>query len=275
MARRKQRRIQRSGEDERIIKPKDRKPDQSHVDRPDGALVPHPTAGSLNHQAILQMQQEKGNAHTQKTLDGQDRLQRAGENSEGLVEVAEVPGVRGASEISLVGDILTVLDTGLTLTDIAAGAAGAAFVDTVFFTTLAGSLGMAGSLLFMVGGLFAMADAYQSGNKWGAMAHGMEPPAAPSSMGPAEAFDEAAAATKQKVQARAKKGKKSAAKITGALLSLSRLEPELALNAIYSQLVYAKLQSTFLGFQTSGGSLFKMAKSYWLMWPRVDGYYLE
>ncbi len=231
-----------------------------------------------NFLTLQQLNRLYGNRHVQRLIQREN--DREGSNRENLTEGVEVPGVAGSSEIGFIGDILSVLDTSLTITDIVGSATGAAFVETMSFSLVAGLVGTLGAILFMIGGLFMLAEANRSGEKWAAVqgasyaivsiAHGRRPPPAPGWMRVGSSFNRAAEGVRTRISQVVNQGGRRARRMLGTLLALRRQEPSAALNSIYQSLVEKHLQETFLGFRV-GGILYHMARDYRLTWPEVGG----
>lgn len=192
-------------------------------------------------------------------------------------EGVEVPGTAGASQVGFVGDILTALDTGLTLADI--GLVGVAALETAGFMAFAGTVGVLGALAFIVVGLFMLADAWRSGEKVAAVqgasyaivsiAHGRPPPPAPGWMGQAATFNSTARQVQRNLRSKVEAGGRERDRALGSLIAIRRAAPETILNQIYQRLVRENLQATFLGIDIGGG-LYNMARRAYLGWPGVS-----
>ena len=188
-----------------------------------------------------------------------------------------VPGVKGSYAAALIGDILTVLDTGLTVAELGIPAVETIGASVLGAGTFAAGISLLASIGFVIASLHGLAEAYKTGDKWAAVmgesyailycSQGKKPPAAPGWMKSGAAFNDAAEKARQRISDAVKVKGKSARDMLNVLLAM-RKEPEKALNQVYQRLVREHLQATFLGFKF-GGRLYHVAKSYRLTWPGV------
>jgi hypothetical protein len=205
------------------------------------------------------------------------------ENGEGpaggaAAEGVQVPSVAGGSDIALAGDILTALDTTLTVADLVGGAAGLAVLETVGFMALAGGVGALGAIFFIIGGLFTLADAWLAGQKWAAVqgasyaivshAYGRRPPPAPGWMGEGDKFNETARQVTASLSRRVNARNQDSKRVVASLINIRKAQPETILNQIYQRLVEEHLQATFLRIRI-GGVLYQTARRSRLSWPAV------
>jgi hypothetical protein len=225
---------------------------------------------------LAKLQRQVGNQAVQRILAQRrsDTAQR--ETPESVLTKGGVPGVKGSSAAAIVGDILTVLDTGLTVAELGIPAA-QAIGSTVAGAGIMSGVSLLASVGFVVASLYGLAEAYKTGDKWAAVmgesyailycAHGKKPPAAPGWMKAGAAFNEAGENARKRISNAVKVKGKSATQMLTMLLAMRR-QPEAALNQVYQRLVRAHLQASFLGFKM-GGRLYHVAKSYKLTWPGI------
>jgi len=188
-----------------------------------------------------------------------------------------VPGVKGSYTAALIGDILTVLDTGLTVAELGIPAVETIGASVLGLGTFAAGMSLLASIGFVVASLHGLAEAYKAGDKWAAVmgesyailycSQGKKPPSAPGWMKAGAAFNDAAEKARQRISDAVKAKGKSATDMLNVLLSM-RKDPEEALNQVYQTLVRQHLRATFLWFKF-GGRLYQVAKSYRLTWPEV------
>ena len=222
------------------------------------------------------LQHHVGNRAVQRLL-AQRRGDAVGrETPENLLSKGGGPGVKGSSTATWIADILTVLDTGLTVAELGIPALEAAGGTVLGAGMLAGGSLLA-SIGFVVASMYGLAEAYKTGDKWAAVmgesyailhcAHGKKPPAAPGWMKAGAAFNDAAEKARQRISSAVKAKGKGATHMLNVLLAM-RQQPEQALNQVYQRLVRENLQATFLGFKL-GGRLYHVARSYRLTWPEI------
>lgn len=213
-------------------------------------------------------------ARPSPTVQRDDGEPAGGAAAEGV----EVPSVLGASQIGFLGDVLTVLDTTLTVGDLIGGAAGVAVLEGVTFMAAAATVSVVGAIVFLIGGLFMLADAWSSGRKWAAVqgasyalvciSHGQAPPTAPAWMGEGETFNSTGLQVLENLRRRVDANNDESRRVLSSLYAISQAQPETILNQIYQRLVAEKLQATFLGIQI-GGVLYQTARGTRLTWPGV------
>ena len=277
MAKKKQRTLQ----EERIVG--SRRPESQPQTRQDTGVAP-------KEPARIKLQRQVGNQAVQRLMvrgrkgvlgqsGGPVRAQSVQRQTpeETVTKGAKIPGVAGSGKAAKLGDILTVLDTGLTLADIAGMAVEGIGAKVLGAGTAAAGVTLAASIAFVVASMYGLAEAYKTGEKWAAvqgesyaivhLAHGKDPPPAPGWMKAGAAFNRAAQQAKQRISNVVKKRDPAARHMLNVLLSVQQ-NPEAALNRIYQHLVARELQAKFLWWKV-GGRLYHIAKSYRLNWPEV------
>jgi hypothetical protein len=237
----------------------------------------YPPSQGLAWTPASRLQRQVGNQAVQHML-----AQRRGEvdrqdTPEDTLLRGSVPGVKGSATSALIADMLTVLDTGLTVAELGIPAVETIGASVLGAGTFAAGVSLLASIGFVVASLYGLAEAYKAGDKWAAVmgesyailycAHGQKPPSAPAWMKAGPAFNEAAESARKRISDAVKAKGKSAYDMLNVLLAM-RKEPEKALNQVYQHLVRENLQATFLGFKV-GGRLYHVAKSYMLTWPAV------
>jgi hypothetical protein len=241
------------------------------------AQVMRPPSQGLAATPVSRLQRQVGNQAVQRML-----AQRRGEadqqkTPESTLFQGGVPGVKGSGKAALVADVLTVLDTGLTVAELGIPAVEGIGASVLGAGTFAAGISLLASVGFVVASLYGLAEAYKTGDKWAAVmgqsyailycAHGQKPPSAPAWMKAGPAFNAAAESARKRISDAVKAKGKSAYDMLNVLLAMRR-EPEKALNQIYQHLVKENLQVTFIVFKV-GGRLYQVAKSYKLTWPAV------
>jgi|GEM_PF-5520762 len=165
------------------------------------------------------------------------------------------PGVKGSYAASFIADVLTVLDTGLTVAELGIPAVETIGASVLGTGTFAAGISLLASIGFVVASLHGLAEAYKTGDKWAAVmgesyailycSQGKKPPSAPGWMKSGAAFNDAAEKARQRISDAVKVKGKSARDMLNVLLAM-RKEPEKALNQVYQSLVREHLQAYLL-----------------------------